>query len=49
MMSSCMRGGHLTGFVVAAVVCEVLLRLLSCMRGDYLFRIVVGFVDNNRA
>jgi hypothetical protein len=32
-----MRGGYLSGFVVAAVVCEVL------------FSIVVGFVDDNRA
>ncbi len=43
-MFKCMRGGCLSGFVVAAVVCEVLWRVLSCMRGSYLFSVVVGFV-----
>jgi hypothetical protein len=35
---SCVRGGYLSGIVVVvvgAVVCEVLWRVLSCMRGGY--------------
>jgi hypothetical protein len=44
-----MRGGYLSGFVVAAVVCEVLWRVLSCRRGGNLYSVVVGFVDDNRA
>ncbi len=43
-MFSCMRGGHLSGFVVGAVVGEVAVGLLSCMRGGYLSGFVVGAV-----
>jgi hypothetical protein len=34
-MLKCMRGGYLSNFAVAAVGCEVLWRMLSCIRGGY--------------
>jgi hypothetical protein len=46
-MSSCRRGGYLSGFVVGAVACEVVVEDAELHERWLLFSVVVGFVVDN--